>query len=77
MNHFVLGEYLFRSRQSWLFIRFLNAIADDLSSAELTLGGADLGTAAVTIDVTFGGTSKLVEEGNEKGVPVFICGHGE
>jgi hypothetical protein len=59
------------------FVVRVDKVADDLSSVELTVGGADLLTAgAVTVDVAFGGNSELVEEGVEKDVPVFICGKG-
>lgn len=59
------------------FVVRVDKFADDLSSVELTVGGADLLTAsAVTVNVALGGNSELVEEGIEKDVPVFICGRG-
>lgn len=60
------------------FVVRVDKAADDLSWVELTVGGANLRVAsAVTVDVAFGGSSELAEEGVEKDVPVFICGRGD
>jgi hypothetical protein len=60
------------------FVVRVGEVADDLSWAELTLGGADLDRdGAVTVEVVEGGWSELHAEGRAEGVRIFVCGTGD
>jgi hypothetical protein len=70
------GDADWRSTGGDFVVRVV-AAASDLSWVELQLGGADLaGAGAVTVGVVMGGSINLVEEGDARDVPVFVCGKG-